>query len=289
VVTDNYVFPFFHLRHGDGLRGWQFWPIAGSEHKDVTTRTNGFGDVRVIGGHDKRFVLWPFYLEQKLEVGTPSNIWQQVSFPAYGLERSAQRDFTSVLWLFTHVDDHEKKYHEWGMPWPFIEYARGEGKNTTRFWPLFSHAQSPTQESDFYLWPVYLYRHSHGESLDRRRTRIVFFLYSDLVEKNTETGASRRRQDFWPFFTRRQEFDGKTSFQSLALLESFLTGSHKFDRDWSPVWALWRTENDPRACVQTKSLLWDLYRRDTTPGKRKTSILFGLFHFEKEMKKATRP
>src|SRR5258708_2134711 len=24
VVTDNYVYPFFHLRHGDGLSGWQF-------------------------------------------------------------------------------------------------------------------------------------------------------------------------------------------------------------------------------------------------------------------------
>src|SRR5688572_32974786 len=32
VVTDNYVFPFFHLRHGDGLTGWQLWPIVGHEH-----------------------------------------------------------------------------------------------------------------------------------------------------------------------------------------------------------------------------------------------------------------
>ena len=23
VVTDNYLYPFFHLRHGDGLHGWQ--------------------------------------------------------------------------------------------------------------------------------------------------------------------------------------------------------------------------------------------------------------------------
>src|SRR4051794_29139468 len=44
VVTDNYVYPFFHLRHGDGLQGWQFWPFAGHEHKEVTTRTNRFGD-----------------------------------------------------------------------------------------------------------------------------------------------------------------------------------------------------------------------------------------------------
>ncbi len=55
VVTDNYLVPFFSLRQGDGLRGWQFWPLIGNEHKDVTTQTNGFGDIKTIGGHDSVF------------------------------------------------------------------------------------------------------------------------------------------------------------------------------------------------------------------------------------------
>ncbi len=42
VVTDNYLFPIFHLRHGDGLHGWQFWPLVGDEHKDVTTAHEWF-------------------------------------------------------------------------------------------------------------------------------------------------------------------------------------------------------------------------------------------------------
>ena len=42
VVTDNYLYPFFHLRHGDGLHGWQFWPVVGTEHKDVTTQHQRF-------------------------------------------------------------------------------------------------------------------------------------------------------------------------------------------------------------------------------------------------------
>ncbi len=28
VVTDNYLYPFFDLQHGDGLHGWQFWPLV---------------------------------------------------------------------------------------------------------------------------------------------------------------------------------------------------------------------------------------------------------------------
>jgi len=55
VITDNYVYPFFHLRRGPGLQGWQLWPLVGHEHKEVTTRTNGFNDVETIAGHDKRF------------------------------------------------------------------------------------------------------------------------------------------------------------------------------------------------------------------------------------------
>jgi len=33
VVTDNYLYPFFHVRHGDALQGWQFWPLAGYDTK----------------------------------------------------------------------------------------------------------------------------------------------------------------------------------------------------------------------------------------------------------------
>ena len=29
VITDNYFYPFVHVRNGDGLHGWQVWPIVG--------------------------------------------------------------------------------------------------------------------------------------------------------------------------------------------------------------------------------------------------------------------
>jgi len=69
VVTDNYFYPFFHLRHGDALQGWQFWPLAGYEHKDMTTRTNRDGEAQTIGGHKKLFALWPVFFDQKLRIG----------------------------------------------------------------------------------------------------------------------------------------------------------------------------------------------------------------------------
>ena len=62
VVTDNYLAPFFHVRHGEGLKGWQFWPLYGREHKAITFRTNSLDEAELIGGHDKLFVVWPFYI-----------------------------------------------------------------------------------------------------------------------------------------------------------------------------------------------------------------------------------
>jgi hypothetical protein len=283
VITDNYLVPFFHLRHGPGLRGWQFWPLVGNEHKEVTSRTDGFGDIETVPGHDRFFTLWPIYYNEHNGLGTTNPVWQQGVLPAYSLERSPQRDSTTVLWpFFSHITDREQKYREWDAPWPLVEFARGEGKTTSRVWPFFSHARSPALESDFYLWPVYKYDRIHSEPLDRRRNRILFFLYSDILENNTEAGTSRRRTDLWPLFTRRRDFNGNTRFQALALLEVWTLGSHKIERDYSPVWSIWRSEKNAQTGASSQSLFWNLYRHEAAPGHKKVSALFGLFQYRSE-------
>lgn len=281
VVTENFVYPFFHLRHGDGLRGWQFWPLFGEEHKKITLQTNGFNDVETIGGHEKRFVLWPLYMEQRTGIGTTNLMWQLTSLPAFNIQRSEPRDLTTILWpFFTYIEDREKKYHEWEGPWPFVVYARGEGKSTTRFFPLFSRAHSPVLESDFYLWPIYKYNRAHAAPLDRERTRILFFLYSDTVQRNTETGTYQRLVDFWPLFTHRHEYDGSTRLQVLALLEPYLPNNKSIERNYSQLWSIWRSEKSPRRGASSQSLLWNLYRRDVKAEGKKCSLFFGLFQYE---------
>jgi len=282
VVTDNYVYPFFHLRHGEGLTGWQFWPLTGREHKEVTTRTNHWGDAEITGGHDKFFVLWPFFSKQTMGIGTENLAHQQFLVPFYSRLRSRQRDSTSYLWPLgvTHTIDREKKYTEWDTPWPLVVFARGEGKTTSRIWPLFNQARSATLDSDWYLWPVYKVNRIHSAPLYRRRTRILFFLYSDVVERSTETGATLHRSDFWPLWTARRGFDGSRRLQVLALLEPFLPNNKSIDRDYSPVWSVWRSETDPRTGASSQSLLWNLYRHDARTDSRKYSLLFGVFQYQ---------
>ena len=99
-----------------------------------------------------------------------------------------------MLWpFFTWIDERGKKYHEWEGPWPFVIFTRGEGKTTSRVWPLFSRSHNATLESDSHLWPVYTFRRTHSDPLDLQRTRVAFYLYENTVEKNTATGVEKQR------------------------------------------------------------------------------------------------
>jgi hypothetical protein len=281
VVTDNYLNPLFAFTSGIGLSGWQFWPLAGHENKDVTFRTNIWNETETVAGHENLFILWPLFFNERTGLGTENPAWQQTSIPLYSVLRSPQRDSTTILWpFFNYIDDREKKYREWDGPWPFVEFARGEGKNTSRVFPFYSHAQSATLESDFVLWPLYKHDHTRAETLDRDRTRILFYVYSDATDKNTDTGESRRFVDMWPLFTYHRGFDGNSRFQVLAPLEPFVPGSHKIERDYSPVWSIWRSENNLKTGASSQSLLWNLYRREVTPERRRVSVFFGLFQHE---------
>jgi hypothetical protein len=281
VVTDNYFYPLVHVRHGDGLAGWQVWPFAGREHKDVTMQTNGFGDVILVGGHDQSFYLWPFYLSQNNGIGTDNPEKFRASIPFFAISRSPQRDSTSVIWpLFAVIDDRAKKYHEWQGPWPFVIFTRGEGKHTSRIFPLFSESRNGIKESDAYLWPLYIFKRAQAEPLDQQRQRVLFYFYNRLSEKNTETGQEKIRLDMWPFFTWHREFNGSERLQILAPLEPAVPDNPGIEKNWSPLWSLWRTEDNRKTGAGSQSFLWNLYRRETAPGRKKVSLLFGLFQYQ---------
>lgn len=282
VVTDNYLYPFFHLRHGDTVRGWQFWPVIGHEHKEPSTKTNLADEVEIVGGHDKWFGPWPIFFKEEHNLGTTNVEHQLTILPFYNSIRSPARDLTSYGWPlgYTVIDDREHKYHEVGAPWPLIDFARGEGKTINRVWPFFSEAHSATQESDFYLWPVYKFNRYHSDPLDRSRTRIMLFLYSNISEKDTERKIEARRVDFWPFFTARRDLEGNRRLQVLSILEPILPNSKSIERNYSQLWALWRSERNSKTGARSQSLLWNLYRHEQGPGRKKTSFFFGLFQSE---------
>ncbi len=282
IVTDNYLFPIFHLRHGNALHGWQVWPLLGVEHKGVTTRTNRLDEEEIVGGYEKLFVLWPIFFKNTMGIGTENPEKQLSVLPLFTTMHSPQRDSTTAPWPIglSITDDRARKYHEVGAPWPLIVFAHGEGKNTKRVWPIFSRASNSNLTSNFYLWPVYKYNRLYSPPLERERTRILFFLYSDVLEKNLEANVALHRVDFWPLFTFRRDLEGKERLQILSLLEPFLPNNKSIERDYSPLWSIWRAEKNPITQASSQSLFWNLYRRNVSATTKKCSLLFGLFQYE---------
>jgi hypothetical protein len=283
MVTDNYIFPFFHRRHGGGVTGWQFWPVVGTEHKEVTTSTNNWGDQIVSAGYDKFFALWPFYFNNTLGIGTTNVQKQFVLLPFYTSQVASNRVSKSYGFPlgYTHTIDREKNYEERDMPWPLIVFAHGEGKTTKRVWPFFSKAKTPTLQSDFYLWPVWKYNRITAEPLDRERTRILLFLYSDLVERNTTNKTALVRRDFWPLYTWRKDHKNNERLQILSILEPLLPNNKSIERMYSPVWSIYRQEKNGTNGDVSRSVLWNLYRSERRGEVRRTSAFFGLFQREK--------
>lgn len=281
VVTDNYLYPFFHVRHGDALKGWQFWPFYGTEVKGLTTKTNTLDDVITVWGHEKSFVVWPIYLNEALGLGSTNEDRTMTFLPFYSQQRSAARDSTSYLWpFFMMTDDRERQYREWDAPWPLVVFARGEGKTANRIWPLFGETHTDTQRSDFYFWPLYKYSQYNGTVLQSERTRIFFYLYSDLTDRATNRPTPMRRTDLWPLFTARLDPDGNQRLQLFAPLEPFLPNNKSIERNYSPVWSVWREEKNAKTGASSSSFLWNLYRQESTPTKKKCSLLFGLFQYQ---------
>ncbi len=88
------------------------------------------------------------------------------------------------------------------------------------------------------------------------------------------------RLDMWPFFTWHRDFNGNERLQILAPIEPAVPDNRGIERNWSPLWSLWRAESNPKTGAASQSLFWNLYRRETAPEHKKVSLLFGLFQYQ---------
>lgn len=282
VVTDNYLVPLVHTRRGEGMRGWQVWPFYGIEHKFPTARTNGFGEVESVPGYVRRFVLWPFYSAADLGLGSTHPVKQRTLLPFYSLESSPQKDRAIYGWPFgpVFVEDRELNYWQTSVLFPVFTLARGPGKQALRVWPLFGTTRYTNTHSVFAAWPLYSRKATVTPTWERRVTRVGLFLYTDVETRDLRTDRTRRRSDLWPLFLARRDAEGNERFQMLAVLEPFLPENTSIRRLYSPLWALWRSEKNPRAGTASQSLLWNLYRHETRPEGKKCSLLFGLFQYQ---------
>ena len=267
VETRYFPWPFISVTRGEKQSAFRIIPLYGEEVKE--------------GVSEKRFVLWPLFFHQRTGLDEDNPEETLALLPFYASQRSKTRESTTVLWpFFNYTVDRERQYEQWELPWPLVQIARGEGRTIHRFLPFFSVEERvlrnefllrELKSSDLaLLFPLYIRNREEIPGSVKVRHRILWYLYSDTREEGRD--GSTRRVDAWPFFRYTRDREGAVEFQALALLEAFMPGNERIERNYSPLWALYTYRRSARG-DEVRSLLWNLVRHERTPEGEAVEIL----------------
>jgi hypothetical protein len=267
TTVTNILWPVFARISGENEAGVKVWPIFGSAEKE--------------GVYRKRFYLWPIFFRYDLALDTANPQYRRTVFPFFVGEESVQVSSRTYLWpFFSYREDRRRDYEEWYFPWPIFHIARGEYKEGVRFLPLFSDERTGDFRKRWFLWPVYKIEETNTEVLERRRDRVLFFLYSNVEETVLAEESVRRKQvDLWPLFTYRR-LKGVSHFHTLSLLEPFFPENRGIERNWSPLWRLYQRKWDTHG-NEVSSLLWNLYWKERRPDGLAMEV-FPLFRYRQQ-------
>jgi hypothetical protein len=267
-TTHTYwLWPIFSTTRGDRESGFRVWPLFGHSRKE--------------GVYRKRFYLWPIFFSDDLRLNTNNPEHLRAVFPFYVDRESPQLSSHTYLWpFFSHVVNRRKDFEQWDFPWPLWRISRGRDRTVNRFLPFFSDEKVGDTRKRWFLWPLYKIQEIHSDSFDRRRDRLLFFLYSDVRETVHDNGSySKRRIAFWPLFT-YQSHQGVSRFSTLSLLEPFYPENQGIERNWAPLWRLYQCKWD-RKGDEVSSFLWNLYWKERR-GKDLAMEIFPLFFYKRE-------
>jgi hypothetical protein len=267
TTVTNVLWPFFARVSGVNESGFKFWPLFGTAEKQ--------------GVYRKNFYLWPIFFNYDLKLDTPNPVSKRVVFPLFIGEESPQYSSRTYLWpFFSHREDRLKDYEEWNFPWPLFRVAHGSYMESKRFLPLYSNERTGSFRKRWFLWPVYKIEETSTEILERRRDRVLFFLYSDVRERVlTEEGLRKREVSLWPLFTYRR-IRGVSHFHTLSLLEPFFPENRGIERNWSPLWRLYQRKWDTQG-NEVSSFLWNLYWKERRADALAMEV-FPLFRYQRQ-------
>ncbi|KAF0215014.1 MAG: hypothetical protein FD174_4254 [Geobacteraceae bacterium] len=244
TTTRNYLYPFFSTTTGEKESGFQFWPLYGEAAKE--------------GVYSRRFVLWPFYLQENSGLDTDNPTEKRYFFPFYAATDSPQRSSRYYVWpFFGHSSDTVTKEEVRDYFWPFLWTARGERRTVDSYLPFYSREEGKERIKRWYLWPLYKHEELNSLVLRQESDRILYFLYSNSRESWPQDDKEKRRTAFWPLFVYNRDTRGVSSLTMPAPVEPVFN-KDGVERSWAPLWRLyhqrWNDRGDSAA-----SFLWNLY------------------------------
>ncbi len=241
------LWPILSWTKGDKERAFRIWPLYGYEEKK--------------GEYDRSFVLWPLFFVHREDLDTEYPKTKRMFFPLYVSETSAAENKKIFLWpFFNYYHDRRNDYKQWDMPWPLIQYAKGEDYLVKKFWPLFSEKQKPDSYEFSLLWPIYEYARERLEEDQAEKTTYRFLIINKSEttvwpEKNETESVTR----LWPLFYLKTRRDGSAFLHFPAIIPIEDEG---FERNYGPIFRIYEYEKDKEGGEKSK-FLWGVYRHES--------------------------
>jgi hypothetical protein len=273
-----------------------FWPIYSETRGDGLYRFRVFpfyGQNRLEGRFNKKFVLWPFWTSA--EYFYPGSSGKGfVLFPLYGqLKLDDQRSWM-VLPPFFRVA-RGGRVNMALLPWPFIQRRTGEIDQVT-VWPLYGQKRMRGVESRFFAWPlIWQERIDQADARVVRRYALPVYYAERKREQVTTTALdpntpvprgelTANYQKLWPLLSYRREGD-TARFRMLDLWPLKQTGG--IERNYAPLWSLLQYTRHGEAT--DTELLWGLYRRERRGEEQVYTSLFPLVDWGRDERDAEVP
>ena len=268
TTTRNYLYPLFSTVSGESESGFQFWPLYGQAAKE--------------GVYRRRFVLWPFFMQEQSGLDTINPVRKTQMLPLYAATDSPRTSSWYSPWPFVgHRSDAGGKEVENDYFWPFVRTIRGEKRTIDSFLPFYSRDESAQTRKRWILWPLYKHEELISDSYCQDRDRVLYFLYSDSRGRWPKDGAESRRTLLWPLFVYNRDPDGISSLSLPAPVEPVLD-KDGIEHGWAPFWRIYQRKwND--SGDSASSFLWNLFWHERR-GQDLAYELFPLVDYRSEEK-----
>lgn len=280
TTTRAVLWPVFRRSTGNGVDGWKAWPIAGHETK-TDTETGALL-------RKNTFVLWPFYFNNTAwnrdnPSADPARAFAVLPFYYYESAPGFRSD--SYMLFFGRTRRTEPYvYSENRYFWPLFVQGRGPDHRVNRWAPFYTYSRHNSREKTWILWPLWNQSRMDDGVNSYERKRFFYFVYNSVAQKRVappeataaqkaaiEAQPPARRISVWPLFTYWTDGRGRKQLQALSPLEVFLPQNEPTRLVWTPLFALYKYEQEAPGHTR-HSILWNFITHRREPGLREFHI-----------------
>ncbi len=273
TVSHEFLWPVFSRTTGPTTRKWRIWPLYGQSSTTVG---------------NQHFLLWPFihYGNEKPAPMTGKTATNWFVFPLAGNRqvRNAAGKPVGTSWTFLWPffsgdvldDPRGGKLRRISCPLPFFSHLsdsrQGSTREKTHLWPIWGSDTSRDASSHFALWPFYLDDQT-TVGASTHASRRILILWKERSQRDAKGIVTEQSGQLWPLIAwKRQPGSGIREFSLLSLSLGGATPPAVLERNWSPLWTLYRQASAPGEIHQ--DLLWGLWERRLSPARQRLAAPF---------------